>query len=187
MLRGKQVIIRAIERADLSRFHELEQNVDLVLLNRDEYTPLSLAAREQRFDKDLAETPSWFAIEADGIAIGHIGLYAQDRRNGTAALGIGIWDHAYLGRGYGRDAVETFVRWAFRVQNWRKIWLNVLADNERAVRAYRACGFVDEALLREGTIFDGRPADELLMGLLREEWESAQALQSERAGHGLTG
>jgi diamine N-acetyltransferase len=172
MLHGQHVVIRALERDDLKRLHELEQNHELVLLNREEWTPASLASMEHRFDKHLGETPSWFVIAADGIVIGGIGLMQQSRINGTAALGIGIFDPAYLGRGYGRDALQVFLGWAFQIQNWRKIWLSVLASNERAIRAYRAVGFVQEARLREHTIFNGRIDDEILMGLLREEWEA---------------
>lgn len=171
MLRGTRVIVRAMERADLKRLWELEQNnPDLVMLNRDTWTPRSLASFEQAFEKQLSETPDWFVIEADRQPIGTIGLMEQSRRDGTAMLGIGIFDPNYLGRGYGREAMALFLDWAFLTCNWRRIWLSVLATNERAIRAYRALGFVEEARLRQQSVVRGEIMDDVLMGLLRDEW-----------------
>lgn len=171
MLRGTKVIVRATERADLKRLWELEQNnPDLVLLNRDTWTPSSLASFEHAFEKQLGEPSFWFVIEADAQPIGSIGLIDMNRRDGTAGLGIGIFDPDYLGKGYGREALSLFLDWAFRMQNWRRIWLSVLATNERAIRAYRALGFVEEARLREHSVVRGEITDDLMMGLQRDEW-----------------
>jgi len=60
------------------------------------------------------------------------------------------------------------------VQNFRRIWLITWADNERAVRCYRACGFVEEGRERQAEYVNGRYVDVLELGLLRDEWEAAR-------------
>ena len=40
----------------------------------------------------------------------------------------------------------------------------------RAIRAYRACGFVEEGRLRQHVWSDGAYIDLVYMGILREEW-----------------
>lgn len=175
MLKGNNVILRAIERDDLKRMHELARNVDLVLLGDGEWQPTPLAAFEKDFDKHLErEEKSWFTIEVDGEVIGGCGLHHSDRRNATTQFGIGIYDPRYVGRGYGREAIELLLGWAFRVQNWRRVWLTTLACNERAIRAYRKLGFIDEGRLREHAFFAGEYVDELQMGMLRSEWQAHQ-------------
>jgi RimJ/RimL family protein N-acetyltransferase len=42
------------------------------------------------------------------------------------------------------------------MRSLRRVWLEVHAENERAIRAYRACGFVEEGRLREQARLDGR-------------------------------
>jgi RimJ/RimL family protein N-acetyltransferase len=160
-----------VEREDLRRIYELEQDVEIFLLGDDPWQPMPFAQYEKEFEKRL-DADEWarFAIEADGRVIGVIGLHGQNRREGTTEFGIYIGDRAYLGKGYGRDAVNVLLGWAFRVQNWRRVWLEVLATNERAIRAYRACGFVEEGRLRKQAFFNGQYVDMVLMGLLREEW-----------------
>ncbi len=40
------------------------------------------------------------------------------------------------------------------------------------MRAYRACGFVEEGRQRSQVWSDGRHIDLVLMGVLRDEWKS---------------
>ena len=54
MLNGARVSLRAVERDDLRRLHELQRNVDLVVFGDGSWDPISLAAFEQQFDKALA-------------------------------------------------------------------------------------------------------------------------------------
>ena len=54
----------------------------------------------------------------------------------------------------------------------RPISLRVLADDDRAVGAYRKAGFVEEGRLRAHAWYDGARHDELVMAVLREEWIS---------------
>ena len=177
MLKGEKVTLRATEREDVKRLWELDRdNVDLVILGDSIWQPRPLAAFEKWYDKHI-ENPehTWFVIEADGKIIGDINLHGLDRPHSTAELGIGIYDRDYLGKGYGRDAINVLLRWAFRVHNWRKIWLETVAINERAIRAYKACGFVEEGRLREQSFHNGQYVDVVLMGLLRHEWEAQQS------------
>jgi RimJ/RimL family protein N-acetyltransferase len=176
MLRGEKVILRPVERDDLKRMHELAANVDLALLGDGAWSPEPLAGWEKTFDKHLEdEDNADFAIEAEGKIIGHIGLHRwRNRRAGTASFGVGIYDPDYVGKGYGRDAINVLLDWAFRIQNYRRIGLTTLATNERAIRAYRACGFVEEGRLRQHTYNDGRYVDDVIMGILRTEWEALQ-------------
>jgi RimJ/RimL family protein N-acetyltransferase len=171
MLKGKNVILRAVERDDLKALHDLEQNVDLVLLGDGEWQPVPLAKWEKGFDKHLeGHDLSWFAIEADGKLIGDVNLHHTDRRSGVSAFGIVIYDPEYLGKGYGREALGLFLDWAFRIQNLTRIWLTTWATNERAIRCYRALGFAEEGRQRRQLFVNGEYVDVVFMGLLREEW-----------------
>jgi diamine N-acetyltransferase len=176
MLRGKKVVLRPIEREDLKQLHTLTQNVDLVLLSDGDWQPEPLALWEKNFDKNLeSNNERAFVIEADGKIIGSISLHPHaNRRAGSGELGISIHDPEYIGRGYGRDAIETFLDWTFRILNFRRIKLETLASNERALRCYEACGFQREGLLREDEYTDGAYRDVVVMGLLRSEWETAR-------------
>jgi RimJ/RimL family protein N-acetyltransferase len=65
------------------------------------------------------------------------------------------------------------VDYGFRQLNLAKISLRVLADDERAVGAYRKAGFVEEGRLRDHAWYDGSRHDELVMSVLRDDWKPA--------------
>ncbi|HEX6122744.1 MAG TPA: GNAT family protein [Ktedonobacterales bacterium] len=177
MLRGKRVVLRAMERDDLKRLHELTGNLDLVLLSNGAWNPEPLAAWEKEFDKHLEDhDQSEFVIQVEGTIIGTVSLHRwRNRRAGTASLGISIHDPEYVGKGYGREAIELLLDWSFRIQNYRRISLDTLATNERAIRCYRACGFQEEGRLRQHEYTDGAYVDILVMGILRDEWQARRA------------
>ena len=173
MHRGERVTLRAVEREDLKRLHELRRNIELLMLSEGDWQPIPLAAIEKDFDKHLSdEERAWFAIEVDGKVIGDINLHHRDHRSRVTAFGIGIWDPEYIGRGYGREALGLLIDWVFRIENYQRIWLDTWATNERAIRCYQAVGFVEEGRQRRQIYSDGQYVDVVMMGLLREEWEA---------------
>ena len=84
---------------------------------------------------------------------------------------IVIGDKAYWGRGYGSDAVNVLLDYAFRLRNLRKVYLNVNGNNPRAMRAYAKCGFVEEGRWRKHVWSNGEYVDLVCMGILREEYQ----------------
>ena len=175
MLKGKLVSLRSMEKDDLKTLHALEKNVELVQFGNGQWEPEPLAAWEKHFEKDLErEQFTSFVIEVEGIAIGGIGLHHKERRDGSTQFGIGIYHPDYVGKGYGREAITLLLDWAFYDQNWRRVWLEALSVNERAVRVYRALGFVEEGRLRQHAFFRGEYVDVFQMGMLREEWSAAR-------------
>jgi RimJ/RimL family protein N-acetyltransferase len=180
MLKGEKVILRAITREDLKRLSEFNNDVEVELAGGgDPPMPQAFPRLEAAFDKMAHEggrDGASFAIEADSKFIGQCGLHQGDGLVNTTAqvyeLGIAIGDKAYWGKGYGRDAVRVLLDYAFRLRNAHKVWLRVNSTNERGIRAYRACGFVEEGRLRQHVWGDGRYIDLVYMGVLREEWQS---------------
>jgi RimJ/RimL family protein N-acetyltransferase len=171
MLVGKLVTLRALTEADYPQLNEYRNDVELEVLSGGPLRPTSLASTTEFFDNLAKDKESLsFAIEADGNFIGDCGLFHVDRRNGTAELGIGIGNHDYWGKGYGREAMRLLLGYGFTIQNLRKVWLETLAYNERAIRSYRAIGFVEEGRQREQVWSNGSYVDLVLMGLFRSDY-----------------
>jgi RimJ/RimL family protein N-acetyltransferase len=169
------VTLRAVTRGDLPRLLSFANDLEVELAGGgDPPTPRILERLEKDFEREVSEPPrdkTNFAIEADGKCIGTCGLFNIHRTAGHAELGIGIGDKEYWGRGYGREAVGLLLDYAFRLRNLRRVWLEVHSANERAIRAYRSCGFVEEGRMREHVWLGGRYVDNVIMGVLREERE----------------
>jgi RimJ/RimL family protein N-acetyltransferase len=173
MLKGERVTLRAVEREDIKRLHALNQHVELVLAGDGHWQPVPLAAFEKQYEKHLDnQEQSAFVIEVDGKVIGDIGLHSRDRRSRVSSFGVAIYDPEYLSKGYGREAIALLLGWAFDTQNYERFWLTTWSTNERAIRCYRAVGFVEEGRLRRQIFVDGQYVDTVVMGLLRDEWRA---------------
>lgn len=111
---------------------------------------------------------------ADDRLIGFVDLNGIQWNNGVAGLGISIADRGYWGKGYGSDALELILRYAFDELNLYRVGLDSFAYNERAIHVYEKMGFVHEGRARGALIKDGKRYDDIFMGILREEWEARQ-------------
>lgn len=109
-----------------------------------------------------------FIIEADGRAIGRIGLNKIRQRDQMASLYIFIGEKNVWGKGYGRDALMAILGFGFDVLNLRKIELWMLEGNERALHAYKAVGFVEDARVPDRTFLDGAYAANLILSVDRD-------------------
>jgi RimJ/RimL family protein N-acetyltransferase len=176
VLKGERVLLRARTRDDLPRQLAMDNDVDLALLSDDRPPlPVSMERLEMEFERQMKEpNVAWFAIEADGKFIGRCGLHDFDATHHTCTLGITIGDREYQGRGYGREAIGLLLDYAFRLRNVQKVWLTTGGNNERAIRCYRACGFVEEGRLRRHEWSGGEYLDLVYMGILREEWAAGK-------------
>jgi RimJ/RimL family protein N-acetyltransferase len=129
------------------------------------------------FEKELGEQKNtWFEFTiralVDDRPIGFIGLEGIDWANGDSWVGIGIGEAEYRGKGYGTDAMQVILGFAFRELNLHRVSLSVFEYNPRAIRSYEKAGFRHEGRLRAEINRDGRRWDVLMMGILRTEWEA---------------
>ncbi|GAA2754353.1 GNAT family N-acetyltransferase [Amnibacterium kyonggiense] len=131
--------------------------------------PLSRAAFEARLARVESEGSDVvrFVIEADGLAVGTVTLMGEDDLARHAEVGIALLPEA-RGRGIGTAAIREIVEFAFVRRNLRRLHLQAIASNARAIRAYEKAGFVVEGRLREHAWVRGSYEDIVLMGLLRD-------------------
>ncbi len=102
-------------------------------------------AEERAFIKGLCNRSALFAAWIDGAAVGIQSIEPDASARYTDSMRhvatVGTWIRAGLrGRGVGRRLAEASFAFA-RSHGYEKIAIQVLADNERALRFYAALGF----------------------------------------------
>jgi RimJ/RimL family protein N-acetyltransferase len=110
-------------------------------------------------------------LEGDRL-IGFVALHSIEWNNRAGLLSIGIGEVDFRGKGYGSEALRLILRYAFDELNLDRVGLDVISNNERAIRAYEKAGFRHEGAMRGAVLRDGCRHDRLLMGILREEWQA---------------
>ncbi len=134
---------------------------------------------EENNEKDAIKN-IFFGIRTlnDNRLIGDIGLDGIDWVNGTSYVGISIGDRNEWGKGYGTDAMQVLLRFAFAEINLYRVSLTVFEYNPRAIRSYQKAGFIEEGRARQELNREGRRWDVIYMGILRSEWEKINGYQS---------
>lgn len=172
MIKGKNVTLRALERDDLPRLLAFNNDLEIELAGGgDPPMPQSSARLQADYESQASgggRDDANFAIEVDGVMIGTCALFNFDHTAHTCELGISIGDKAYWGKGYGKEAVSLLVDYAFRLRNFRRVWLQVHGRNERAQRAYKSCGFEEEGRLKQHVFSNGLYDDLVMMGIMRQ-------------------
>jgi RimJ/RimL family protein N-acetyltransferase len=179
-LLGKRILLRALENRDLDALWQAQQDFDLQLITDGDAPPVS-DVQTRAFWEDIIANPGvalrYFAIEplagntGEGQLVGACSLQQIDMRNRHAELGIFMISTQRRGQGYGTDAVQTLLSYAFDVVRLDKVHLGVYDFNEAGIRSYERVGFRYEGRLRQQIYYQGRYWDEWPMGILRAEWD----------------
>lgn len=106
---------------------------------------------------------------ATGELAGDALLWAVDLHNRSAHVGIELRP-AFRGRGLGADVVRVLCRYAFQVRGLHRVQLETLADNHAMIAVAEKLGFTREGATRDSGWVNGRFCDDVIFGLLAEEF-----------------
>ncbi|HEY6796674.1 MAG TPA: GNAT family protein [Kineosporiaceae bacterium] len=181
MLRGRLVGLREPRRDDVQALFPLDTDAEHVsLADSRPFRPRSLAARQAEYDKRQTEpeaATTFFTVQRlddeTGTALGQVGLWDIDLHHRSAHVGISLLPAA-RGQGLGRDAVQVVCRFGFEIRGLARLSLETLELNTPMRATAIACGFVEEGRLRCSAWHLGRRVDDVLYGLLDQEWRARQ-------------
>lgn len=138
-------------------------------------TPVSLEAASElvgTFTAGDPHAPGWFqfAIElrSHHTLIGDVGVNLHDNLM-QAEIGFTLAT-AYQGRGYATEAVSRVLKYLFTDRGLRRISADCDARNLRSARLLERLGFRQEGYRIANTWIKGEWTDDLLFGLLAEDW-----------------
>ena len=114
-------------------------------------------------------------ITYKGEAAGFLTLTGLTNCNRRAEWGWYIGDPDARGRGVGRAAQALGLDKAFDDLGLEKVWAEVLADNEAALKAQAAAGFRREGYLKGHALKDGVFRDVVLLAIMADEWRAGRA------------
>jgi RimJ/RimL family protein N-acetyltransferase len=183
-LAGGRVSLRPIEEADLDFLHK-HINDARVWRSLAESLPRNRDQEREWFEAVVCDDESvHLLVTPDSTPVGTVGLDPVDWADGSVELGYWVAPD-YQGQGYGTEAVELVVGYAFDQLGLRRLSARVIAFNEPSVRLLERVGFVREGTRRETAFVDGEYHDTHWYGLLEAEWRERSSGGGD-AGEGET-
>jgi UDP-4-amino-4,6-dideoxy-N-acetyl-beta-L-altrosamine N-acetyltransferase len=136
-----------------------------------ELPPGQFSAHQAWFDSYRADPSSrgWI-ITLNGAPCGFLNLYGISHTQRRAQWGWYIGEAEARGRGAGRAAQALGLDRAFSEHDLHKVWSEVPAGHETALKAQAAAGFRREGYLRRHALKGGEFRDVVLLAMLAEEW-----------------
>lgn len=182
MIYGKRIRLRGVEREDLPLFVQWLNDPEVIegLLY---LAPLSLEDEKRWFDGLADHTPSErplaIEIQENGTwrMIGNCSFHNISPTNHSAEVGIFIGEKSLWNSGYGTETMQLLAKHGFENLNLNRIMLVVYDDNARAIRTYEKAGFFLEGRMRQARYRHGKYGDELIMSILRSEWEAVKKME----------
>ncbi|GAA1355329.1 GNAT family N-acetyltransferase [Streptomyces beijiangensis] len=175
MLSGGKVGLRARHEDDVPILHtELHDDVTThARANGRPWRPVARDAKDPPFsvkEEDERFVPFSVVDLAGGTLLGSAVLWDIDTHNRSAHIGLGLRPSA-RGKGYGADVVAVLCHYGFVVRGLHRLQIETLSDNIAMLRSAERNGFVREGVLRSSGWVMGEFMDEVLLGLLAQDWK----------------
>ena len=178
MLRGERVGLRARQEQDVAVL-QAELYDDVATLMRSDsrpWRPIASAGASPYAITDPSDTQAPFSVVelATDELLGEAVLWGVDLHNRFGHLGLNLRPSA-RGRGFAADVVRVLCYYGFAVRGLHRLQLETLADNHPMLATAARCGFIVEGTARQAAWVDGAFVDEVVLGVLFDEWRAVQA------------
>lgn len=184
MIKGKRIILRALEHDDLRQLRDWRNDPDIRIRTR-EYRLLNMTNQEKWFQSLQRKSPEsimFGIVEAElGRLIGVCGLVHIDWVNRSAEISLYIGEKEHRGKAYGTEVIEVLLKYGFDTLNLHRIWAEVYALPEGygvPGKLFLKCGFKLDGKLRHTVFRMGKYYNSEFYSILRDEW-SKQVGQDE--------
>ena len=172
-IEGRLVVLRRHVPENLAAFRRWYADPEIARLARYQEGPMRPEEIDRFFQARVIGPESLaMAIHEHSTdrLIGTCALSQMDADNGSAMFHITIGEKDAWSLGFGTEATRLMVDHDFGTLKLHRVSLSVFEFNERAIRAYAACGFVAEGRAREAIWRDRRWWDEVTMSILESDW-----------------
>lgn len=173
-LTGERVYLRPLEKDDMCYIRTWFNDAEVRRLIG-EVKPMNQVEADRYFDHICNDQDRiWFgiALRENDRLIGETGLLRIYYPWRTADLSIIIGDKNAWGRGYGTQAINLLLDYAFGALALHRIAIGVVGSNKRALAFYEKVGFQREGVQRDGYFIDHKFSDFVMMSILEDEYRA---------------
>lgn len=174
MLRGGKTGLRARHEDDIPilRTELYDDVVNSARAESRPWRPITPGAKDPRLvvdDTDQGRVQFSVVELAGDTLVGSAVMWDIDTHNRSAHIGLGLLPSC-RGKGYGTDVVAVLCHYGFVVRGLHRLQIETLSDNTAMLRSAERNGFVREGVLRSASWVMGEFLDEVLLGLLAQDW-----------------
>lgn len=170
-LKGNTIYLRALEPEDLEFVYAIENDTSVWEVSNTQ-TPYSKFLIKQYLEnahQDIYEAKQLrLAIckNENEKAIGLIDLFEYDPRNNRAGIGILIQNEIDRNQGFGKEALELLIQFAFSQLNLHQLFANIGTENQSSLQLFTTFGFQKIGVKKDWNLINGTYQDEAIFQLI---------------------
>lgn len=171
-IQGKNVVLRAISMKDANLLMQLINDAETEKMLGGSSFPVSLEGQEKWIVAQTGRNDVLrciVALKENEEGIGTVILSDIDTKNGVAQVHIKMDKQRGRGKGYGSDALNTIVNYAFGEMRLNCIYADVLEYNTVSQKLFEKCGFHRDGVLRSRVFKGGRYINVVSFSRLKED------------------
>lgn len=169
---GEKIYLRPVEPED-AKFLSKGENDPIVRESLFLALPVSLTTEQEKIEQYLRSKEAIVLIIVEKETdkpVGGTAFFRIDYVSRAAIFYLVILDPAFWSKGFGSEATQLMVDFAFKTLNLNRIQLHVCAENTPAIKIYERVGFIKEGVLRQAMFRNGNYVDFWVMGMLSDDW-----------------
>jgi RimJ/RimL family protein N-acetyltransferase len=173
IIRGKKLILRAIEEQDLQHLHKWSNDPEINYMLGGWHFPSSLKDQTSWYNSlSMNSDNQRFAIETNEMElIGMANLVDINWKDRNAFHGMLLGDVNTRGKGYGVDTIMAITRFAFEELGLMRLNTTIIANNEASMRVYLdKCGWVREGVRRKYYFRKNQWWDQVVVGITKDDY-----------------
>lgn len=167
MLFGKRIYLRPIEKKDLEILNKWKNDERTFKFLGGGFNPISIDQQSYWMESMIDLTGSnrrYLICELEtNEPLGIAGLYDINWIHRSSEVGLYIGNEEQRGKGYASESFEIVEKLASNYLNLRKFRLNVVKNNEDALKLWTNLNFIEVGKLNEERYIDGEYYDVIIM------------------------
>ena len=171
VLLGKNISLRALEPEDIDFLLAAENNEKYWELSSTQ-APFSRHLLENYIEnahQDIYEAKQYRFIICNQIdtPVGMIDIFDFNPLHQRVGIGILILDK-HQQNGYGKEALELIIDYAFTYLNIHQLYANITSDNERSIQLFKKFNFQQVGIKKDWIFSKSSFKDEILFQLIKK-------------------
>ncbi len=172
MIRGKKILLRAMEMSDVDILYKWENDTVIWHLGNI-VTPFSKYTLEQyvkNSHQDIYTSKQlrlMIALSSTDTPVGCIDLFDYDPSNNRAGVGILI-SHKHRDKGYASEALGLLIEYSFKTLNLNQLYCNIISSNKTSLKLFQKFKFKITGLKKKWIRIGNKWEDEYTLQLINE-------------------
>ena len=173
MIKGKNIFLRPLDLNDTSFMLKLLNDQDISSLEGKNEFLKNEFQQNTWFEKNINNENRLSLIIVDQSStekIGYLSFKYLNHLRTNGHIGIKI-DPFFQKKGYGTDSLNTLMSYLFLTMNLNRLQSTISEYNKGSLKLFvEKCGWKKEGVLRKSVYFNGKFYDNLLVGILKQEY-----------------